>query len=77
MQKDGRERDGFVVRQESLGHGESSPKTRIHTFSTMKSPQQVWEEAYPDRRKWDALDQDTRDEWRRVVMVAVWATYSK
>ena len=36
----------------------------------MKSPQQVWEEAYPDRRKWEALDQDTRDEWTRVVRVA-------
>lgn len=36
----------------------------------MTSPQQVWEEAYPDRRKWDALDQDTRNEWERVVRVA-------
>lgn len=36
----------------------------------MKSAQQVWEEAYPDRRKWEALDQDTRDEWERVVRVA-------
>ena len=36
----------------------------------MKSPQQVWEEAYPDRRKWEALDQDTRDECGRVVRIA-------
>lgn len=36
----------------------------------MKTAQQVWEEAYPDRRKWEALDQDTRDEWERVVRIA-------
>lgn len=36
----------------------------------MKTAQQVWEEAYPDRRKWEALDQATRDEWERVVRVA-------
>lgn len=36
----------------------------------MKTVQQVWEEAYPDRRKWEALDQDTRNEWERVVKVA-------
>jgi len=36
----------------------------------MKTAQQVWEEAYPDRRKWEALDQDTRDEWDRVIHVA-------
>lgn len=36
----------------------------------MKTPQQVWEEAYPDRRKWEALEPETREEWERVVRVA-------
>ena len=36
----------------------------------MKTPQQVWEEAYPDRRRWDELEQETKDEWERVVRIA-------
>ncbi len=36
----------------------------------MKTPQQVWEEAYPDRRRWDELEQETKEEWERVVGVA-------
>lgn len=31
---------------------------------------QIWETAYPDRRPWDQLEEDTRKEWTRVFKVA-------
>lgn len=36
----------------------------------MRTAQQVWEEAYPDRRKWDELEQETKEEWKRIVRIA-------
>jgi len=38
----------------------------------MKTPQQVWEEAYPDRRRRDELEQETKEEWGRVVRIDQW-----
>jgi hypothetical protein len=40
-------------------------------INTTEIAKRVWETAYPDRRPWDKLEPDTRDEWERFVLIAL------
>lgn len=43
----------------------SVPDINIEAFT-----EKVWHLAYPDRRRWDQLEPDTRQEWVRVMAAA-------
>ena len=44
----------------------SQPDLSIEQFT-----EKVWASAYPDRQPWNKIDQSARDEWIRVMRVAL------
>ena len=41
------------------------------TSMTTEPAGKVWERLYPDRRKWEQLDESTKEEWRRFYLIAL------